>query len=118
MPTGRALVGHTRSVTDWGDLPTWVSAVTTTGALFAAAGVVGLELKRERRGEASALADQATKVAAWCKHVDYRHPRVYEFSAGGGPEVVGWGITIHNGGDLPVYDVVVGMSGARAVGCN
>lgn len=97
-------------MTDWGDVPTWISAVTTAGALAAAAWVVVIELRRERRSEEASRSEQAAKVAAWCEHVDYRHPRVYEFSGGGDPEVVGWGLTIHNGSDLPVYEAVVGVA--------
>lgn len=57
----------------WGDVPTWLGALTTLAALIAAAKVVRIELKRELRTEqlleddraTAARAAQADLVAAW-----------------------------------------------------
>lgn len=75
---------------DWGDVPTWVSAITTAGALIAAGFVVRIELRRDKRQtDAAERAEQADQVAVW--HQAY--PRV--------------GVVIHNGSVLPIYSVAV-----------
>jgi hypothetical protein len=74
---------------DWGDVPTWISALTTTGALIAAGWIVGIELRRDwRSGERLARAEQADLVAAWRHQEDASrvqlknasHLPVYNFS--------------------------------------
>lgn len=58
---------------DWGDFPTWLSAITTLGALIYARRVVRIEMQREDRTEAleraqrrdEARRHQADLVAAW-----------------------------------------------------
>lgn len=77
---------------DWGDIPTWVSAITTLGALIAAGWVVRIELKRDDRAlTARASAEQADKVAAWP----------------GGRRAGTYFIVLRNSSDLPIYDVAV-----------
>lgn len=84
---------------DWGDFPTWVSAITTLGALIAAGIVVRVELKRDHQAQllaaeqrsAQARATQADLVAAW--HED-------------DPQV-GWTAIVQNNSNLPIYDVTV-----------
>lgn len=86
---------------DWGDVPTWLSAVTTLGALFAAGWVVVIELGRERRAErlleeqrdAAARSEQANLVAAWS---DWDRERPC--------------ILIRNGSALPIYNVRVELT--------
>jgi hypothetical protein len=81
---------------DWGDVPTWVGALTTLGALIAAGALVKVELRRDRRTEreaqqrrdGQARAEQADLVAAWKDQKDSDS----------------WA-TIRNGSELPVYDV-------------
>lgn len=74
---------------DWGDVPTWVGAITTLGALIAAAVLVRFELRRDHR-EVDRLerAEQADKVAAWFDDQSAR-------------------ILVRNGSSLPIYNVRV-----------
>jgi hypothetical protein len=78
---------------DWGDVPTWVGALTTIGALIAAGWLVKVELGRDRRTtEASARAQQADLVASWNDQVDSDS----------------WAV-VRNGSQLPIYDVYVDL---------
>lgn len=84
---------------DWGDVPTWISAITTLGALVAAGVIVYLEVRRDRRAaEQRAREDQANSVAAWHS-----------------TETDGHHILVRNGSTLPVYRVVVGVVHNRGV---
>lgn len=76
---------------DWGDVPTWISAITTLGALIAAAVLIGVEVRRDRRGiQQAERQDQADKVAAWKQGSrSTRH------------------ILVRNGSQLPIYKVLV-----------
>lgn len=100
---------------DWGDIPTWLSAVTTLGALVAAAVVVRIEMRRDRRGvERAERAEQADKVAAWYDHsyAPNARGRVGDGPLGGdgGGERGGAGrILLRNGSDLPVYNVFLNI---------
>jgi hypothetical protein len=72
-----------------GDWATWTGVVVTLGALLAAAGVLRIELMRDRDARsAAARNEQANLVAAWD---DRRDPDSFA--------------TIRNGSQLPVYDV-------------
>lgn len=90
---------------DWGDFPTWISAVTTFGALVAAGWVVSIEVKRENRTEKlldqqradHARAEQADHVAAWYIRVESSRPGMPPGSQ----------INVRNGSRLPIYDVAV-----------
>lgn len=90
-------------VADWGDIPTWVQAVTTTLALIAA-GLAWLEAraannreaKRDRQRDEDAARDaQARWVAAW--PVWRGRPTIAHRA----------GATVVNRSELPVYDVAV-----------
>lgn len=75
---------------DWGDVPTWVGAITTLGALIAAGMVLRVEMRRDRdAAEDRARSEQAMFCAAW--------PGL---TARGGHVVF-----FRNGSQLPVYDV-------------
>lgn len=72
---------------DWGDVPTWVSAITTLGALIAAAYLVRVEVRRDRRQvEHLERAEQADHVAAWFDDDSGR-------------------FLVRNGSSLPIYNV-------------
>lgn len=75
---------------DWGDVPTWISAITTLGAFIAAGTVVYIELRRDKRHrEAADRAEQADRVAVW--HEAKPRSRV----------------VILNGSPLPIHTVTV-----------
>lgn len=93
-------------VVDWGDIPTWISALTTLGALVAAGWVVRIELRREEQAviaraderAARERSEQADNVAAW---PDWNRDRP--------------AILIRNGSQLPIYNVRLEFtSGARS----
>lgn len=104
----------------WGDVPTWVLAVTTLLALVAAAfaGVVAyellrMELGRDRRAEQERSeqreADrraQASRVAAWFGR--WENLDLWA-NAPTGPalDMTARGAAIRNASDLPVYEVRV-----------
>jgi hypothetical protein len=103
---------------DWGDFPTWVQAITTSGALFAAGWVVKIELDRDAARtnqetaarEVAERAEQADRVAAW------HESRRVTASAGGFLGWDSWQAIVLNGSVLPVYDltaVFVGPDGRR-----
>ena len=85
---------------NWGDLPTWVGAVTTLGALIAARRLIKVELERDERAaedrrraeEDRARSEQAALVATW---------------PGPSPGSSGRGIVVRNGSNLPIYGVEV-----------
>jgi hypothetical protein len=74
---------------DWGDVPTWVGAITTLGALIAAGVLIRVELRRDHREQGRLERnEQADKVAAW-----------FDDESGK--------ILIRNGSSLPIYNVRV-----------
>lgn len=87
-------------VVNWGDVPTWVSAIAAIGALVAAI-VAGrtakriflLELARDKDATEEKKRSQATHISAWAKwtktNVGHNLPM----------------LIIRNASDLPVYDV-------------
>ena len=100
------------SQVDWGDVPTWIVALTTLGVLIAAGVLLRGEVGRdhrvlaadaerrdkeaaaeEERREREASSHQADHVAAWCGQAD-NQTRDHKLFFG-------------NGSALPVYDVVV-----------
>lgn len=74
---------------DMGDVPTWIGAVTTLGALVAAGAVVKVELGREARAKAEADSAQADLVAAWIAR-----------------RAEAW-VVVRNNSTLPIYDVTI-----------
>lgn len=87
--------------TDWGDVPTWISAITTLGALAAAGWVVAIELRRDNRAtKARESAEQADLVAAWLTSDDDSDT---------------YWVNLQNGSPLPVYDVRVLLMPEQAV---
>jgi hypothetical protein len=121
----------------WGDVPTWILAITTLLALLAAtfAGLVAYELLRvenardqaasversqtaadRRQAEAERAAQreadrrsQANKVTAWFDFYRAGVPRDQYYP--GSPAVATapttWGAAIHNASELPIFDVRV-----------
>lgn len=83
---------------NWGDAPTWVSALTTLAALLAAGWIVRIELARdeerrkERRAEKDTVerAEQADRIAVWVAK-----------------KASGWNVYSRNSSDLPVFDVTI-----------
>jgi hypothetical protein len=98
----------------WGDVPTWLMAVTTLLALAAAvfAGMVAyallsIEDERDLKGRRDQAEEQARKVAAW--YDTWEAPPLFGPDAPRPalePEVV-QGARISNASDLPVYHVRV-----------
>lgn len=77
---------------DWGDVPTWVSATTTFLALAAAGFIVLIELRRDKRAvTARERAEQADQVAVWKAQTRPSGPK----------------LLVHNGSNLPIYQVQV-----------
>lgn len=74
---------------DMGDVPTWIGAVTTLGALVAAGAVVKVELGREARAKAEAESAQADLVAAWIAR-----------------RAEAW-VVVRNSSTLPIYGVTI-----------
>jgi hypothetical protein len=114
----------------WGDVPTWVAAVTTFLAFVAAgfAGVVAYELLRvenardeaarveRRQAEADRAARweaaqraQASEITAWFGSYKGGVPRDQYYP--GSPDVatapIVWGAVVRNASRLPVFDVQV-----------
>ena len=100
---------------NWGDAPTWITAVATVLALVAAFFAVRaswhvLSIDRQnqrdaqaaeaRRDEAAERAEQADAVAAWTEWAAARNDS-------GRIHYKGWGAWVVNQSLLPVYDVVV-----------
>ena len=89
-----------------GDVPTWLGALATIGALIGAYAIWKVESGRdeftaqERRDRAELeQRAQADRVAAWYGRSD---------DGSGGPQVIReWGAFIQNSSDLPVYDLSV-----------
>ncbi len=91
----------------WGDVPTWINAITTTFALVAAAvaamvayRLYQIESSREARTaeDRESVAEgrrraQANKVAAWFDSKDAASKV--------------WGAVIRNASDLPIFDIQV-----------
>lgn len=94
---------------DWGDVPTWLNAIVTTGALVAAAiaaraawAVLGFQRDTEsKRGEAEERAAQADLVAAW--HDTWR--------VGRSATLRSRGAVLLNQSPLPVYELTVAFLG-------
>ncbi len=94
---------------DWGDVPTWISGVSTVGALVAAvvAGVAATKLlrveqNRDRNREVAREREHVERVVAWHEPVpsdpnDPDSPRT-------------WGVALDNGSGLPLYQVHVEFS--------
>ena len=101
---------HDWSRVDWGDVPTWVAAITTLGAFLAAAWVVKIELRRdsgrrrelEAQQDAAERAEQADRVAGWTAWLDDAPAREDEVSL---RPTAGWAIVLRNNSQLPIYDV-------------
>ena len=105
---------------NWGDVPTWITALATILALIAAVwavraswSVLRLEQQREDRAEKAEeerreqvhRAAQADAVAGWIHRLD----AVYHDVAGTLETPPIWGAKIVNVSLLPVYDVKVGF---------
>lgn len=91
-------------VIDWGDVPTWISAITTALALIAAFTVVTIELRRDKaRRVAEERGRQADGVTAWYEN------RPGEVGIRGGPtwSVPRWVAVVQNDSPLPIYNVLV-----------
>lgn len=100
---------------DWGDVPTWIQAVTTTAALIAAALAVRLELKagRERDSEAVERGEdkrraQASAVVIWPSRGLWPYPGVQDY-------VVYHDVTVSNASDLPIFDAALSIAGSNGV---
>lgn len=100
---------------DWGDVPTWISALATIAAFLAALlavraswNVLTLERAREDRAEAQELerqraaerAEQADHIAAWSY---WAEPQMLRRT--------GWGALVVNESGLPIYDVTAAFFG-------
>jgi hypothetical protein len=89
---------------DLGDLPAWMGAVGTVGALAVSLWLIRQQMKDRRLQNAERRAAQAHLVAGWMEYLD--------LEARPFPELV---IMVRNGSDLPVYEVgfqvMVGTSG-------
>lgn len=91
--TARTVILHVMSL-DMGDVPTWINAVTTLGALVAAGVVVKVELGREARARAESESAQADLVAAWMA----RRPQAW--------------VVVRNSSTLPIYGVTILLKNA------
>ena len=89
----------------WGDVPTWVTAVATIGALvaagFAARGafrLLDVERRRDAERAEAELQWQADLVAAWADREQQQRGRMPWTAEGA---------YVANGSPLPIYDVAV-----------
>jgi hypothetical protein len=89
----------------WGDVPTWIGAVATVGALAGAAVAAGIayrlyriESTRDQEAANERRRAQATRISGWHGLTTYREdlpgPKSRQF----------WKATVRNASDLPVYD--------------
>ena len=90
----------------WGDVPTWIGAVATVGALAGAAVAAGIayrlyriESTRDQEAANERRRAQATRISGWYGLTTYREdlPRSKSRQF--------WKATVRNASDLPVYDV-------------
>lgn len=89
---------------DWGDVPNWVSAITTLGALVAAGWIVKIELRRDGRlDEARQRGHQADLIAVW-------HEVSMRPTSPGHTSTKRPGIRITNGSALPVSRMLIEVS--------
>jgi hypothetical protein len=94
----------------WGDVATWVVAVTTLLALVAAAfagivayKVLAVETRRDLLADSERIAAQAAEVAAWSGRT-----KAETFVSSDGPDTwQEWGAVIRNASGLPVYGLRV-----------
>lgn len=78
------------SALDWGSVPTWFSAIGTTGSLTAAITIIVRDRRKDRR-------EDAARVACWLE-------TKYEFKPASAE------IVVHNAATRPVFDVRVIMN--------
>jgi hypothetical protein len=115
------VLGIDFSGVDWGDAPTWITAVATIAALIAAGlavraswAVLKLETRREDRAEkadaerraAAERAEQADYVAAWM-HWNDGVPLFPDTTIFGPMMGQGWGALVTNASSLPIYTVAL-----------
>jgi hypothetical protein len=94
----------------WGDVATWVVAVTTLLAFVAAAlagivayRVLAVETRRDLLADSERIAAQAAEVAAWSGRT-----KAETFVSSDGPDTwQEWGAVIRNASGLPVYGLRV-----------
>jgi len=94
----------------WGDVATWVVAVTTLLAFVAAAvagtvayKVLAVETRRDLLADSERIAAQAAEVAAWCGRTK-AETSIFSDGSDTWPE---WGAVIRNASGLPVYGLRV-----------
>lgn len=83
---------------DWGNVPEWIAAVGSLGALAVALWLLGAQLRTYRTSEQDRIQSDATRVSAW-----WSTPEI-------APVV---SVHIRNAGDNPVYDCVVFLGPSR-----
>lgn len=90
---------------DWGDVPTWVGGIGTTGALSVSLFLLFREQRRLEEFRQEELRRQASKVTAWLEYelVDGRFA----------PGTRLWG-RVRNGSEEPIFDVHAGYLGRQA----
>lgn len=84
-------------IINWGDIPTWLSAVGTVGALFVALKLLNEDLKDRREIRKKALENDARKVSCW-----YEQSKKYAT------------VWVQNMSEEPVYNLVANIGSADA----
>lgn len=92
---------------DFGDVPGWVGAVGTTGALLVSLVLLWQEQRRSDNLRSDQQRDQAKRITAWLE---------YNLPAGRfEPGATLWA-KVRNGSDEPIYDVHAGHLGRQPPG--
>ncbi|GHG15489.1 hypothetical protein GCM10018777_31550 [Streptomyces albogriseolus] len=78
---------------DWGSVPTWFSAIGTTGSLLATAGIIMRDRRKDQRTDAA-------RVACWLEA-----PVAYEVSDDSVDLNQHRFLRVHNTADRPVFDL-------------
>ncbi|MFD5342294.1 hypothetical protein ACFWJY_00610 [Streptomyces anulatus] len=81
------------TTTDWGSVPTWFSAIGTTGSLLATAGIFARDRRKDQRTDAA-------RVACWIET-----PSAYEVDGVSVDLETHRVLRVHNTADRPVFDL-------------
>ncbi|MGW0819448.1 hypothetical protein ACWD00_40770 [Streptomyces viridiviolaceus] len=78
---------------DWGSVPTWFSAIGTTGSLLATAGIIVRDRRKDQRTDAARVACWTEAPTAYEVGDDSVDLEAYRF------------LRVHNTADRPVFDL-------------
>lgn len=92
------------AILDWGNIPEWIGAVGTSGAVIVA---LFIALSDERRRANRERREQAEKIGVWKTHQN---------DGGSAKSIEQSTIHVNNTSHLPIYDVVISYGSAYGSG--